>query len=225
MSGIMAAIDDLRATLARLRAPGGCPWDREQTHQSLSVCLVDEVSELLDTIDRLDHNHMREELGDVLLQVLFHAQIAEEDGRFNFDDVAAEINEKLIRRHPHVFGTGVTVNDSAGVIVEWDKVKAAEKVAKGQKVTRFKEAHERLPALHFARDVRKVVAKQKLDDAAFVDNAEVAALAGGLDEAAAGRMLYTIAAACRIAGVDAEAALRRHCLAVVDTLDREAGQA
>ena len=100
----MSAIDDLRRTMVRLRAPDGCPWDREQTHASLVRCLIDEVSELIDTIDRGDDAHMREELGDVLIQIVFHAQIAAEEGKFNFDDVARDINDKLVRRHPHVFG-------------------------------------------------------------------------------------------------------------------------
>ena len=107
----MSAMDDLRKTIARLRAPGGCPWDQEQTHASLVRCLIDECSELIDTIDRLDLPHMREELGDVLIQVIFHAQLAEEAGKFDLEDVAREVNEKLIRRHPHVFGD-VKVNST-----------------------------------------------------------------------------------------------------------------
>ena len=94
----MSAIEDLRHTIARLRGPGGCPWDQEQTHATLVRCLIDEASELIDTIDRRDMPHMREELGDVLIQVVFHAQLAEEAGHFNLEDVAREVNEKLIRR-------------------------------------------------------------------------------------------------------------------------------
>ena len=92
---LMSAVEDLRRTVARLRGPGGCPWDQEQTHQSLAVCLLEETCELLDTIDRLDMAHMREELGDVLIQVVFHAQLAEEKGLFDLEAVAAEINELL----------------------------------------------------------------------------------------------------------------------------------
>ena len=102
----MSALEDLRHTIARLRGPGGCPWDQEQTHATLVRCLIDEVSELIETIDRGDYPHMREELGDVLIQVVFHARIAAELGHFNFDDVARDINDKLVRRHPHVFGEG-----------------------------------------------------------------------------------------------------------------------
>jgi len=118
----MTPIEELRQTMARLRAPDGCPWDREQTHQTLARCLIDECSELLDTIDRNDIPHMREELGDVLIQVVFHAQLAAERGDFTFDDVAREINAKLVRRHPHVFGTGKADN-AAEVVEVWEKVK------------------------------------------------------------------------------------------------------
>ena len=122
----MSAIDDLRQTMERLRGPGGCPWDQEQTHQSLARCLVDECSELLETIDRNDLPHMREELGDVLIQVVFHALLAQEAGAFNFDDVARDINEKLIRRHPHVFGTE-RLETSEQVLAQWDEIKKTEK--------------------------------------------------------------------------------------------------
>ncbi|HCR37210.1 MAG TPA: MazG family protein, partial [Opitutae bacterium] len=100
----MNTLQSLRNTVARLRAPDGCIWDREQTHQSIRDCLVEECAELLDAIDREDYPHMREELGDMLLQVFFHAQIAEEAGRFTIEDIAKEIDDKLIRRHPHIFG-------------------------------------------------------------------------------------------------------------------------
>ena len=149
----MSAIEDLCRTMARLRAPDGCPWDREQTHQTLARCLIDECSELLDTIDRNDLPHMREELGDVLIQVVFHAQLAAERGDFNFDDVARAINAKLIRRHPHVFGTG-QADTSAKVIEIWENVKTQEKAAAGQtEAIVFKPLPPRLPALMFAEDV------------------------------------------------------------------------
>ena len=146
----MSAIDDLRATMARLRGPGGCPWDQEQTHASLVRCLIDEASELIDTIDRGDYPHMREELGDVLIQVVFHACIAEERGQFNFDDVAREINDKLIRRHPHVFGSG-RLETSEQVIAEWEKSKATEKKNGPTASGVFKELPPRLPALMLPR--------------------------------------------------------------------------
>nr|WP_306469824.1 nucleoside triphosphate pyrophosphohydrolase [Oscillatoria laete-virens] len=109
----------------RLRAPDGCPWDREQTHRSIKKDLIEECYELAEAIDVGDDEMLREELGDLLLQVVFHAQIAREEGRFGFDDVAAEIADKLIRRHPHVFGDA-RVGDSAGVLRQWDQIKAQE---------------------------------------------------------------------------------------------------
>ena len=111
-------------TVRRLRAPDGCPWDQEQTHQSLACCLIDECSALLEAIDLADMPHMREELGDVLCQIVMHAQIAEENGYFAFEDVARELNEKLVRRHPHVFGNEDALDDSESVLKRWDQIKA-----------------------------------------------------------------------------------------------------
>ena len=122
----LPAIDQLVAIVARLRAPGGCPWDREQTHASLRGGLLEEAYEVVAAIDAADDENLREELGDLLLQTVFHAQIAEEEGRFRFDDVARGIAEKLIRRHPHVFGEDHCA-DSAAVLVRWDEIKRAEK--------------------------------------------------------------------------------------------------
>ncbi|MBP6864442.1 MAG: MazG family protein [Candidatus Didemnitutus sp.] len=215
----MSAIDDLRQTLARLRAPDGCPWDREQTHQTLARCLIDECSELLDTIDRNDLPHMREELGDVLVQVVFHAQLAAERGEFNFDDVARDINDKLVRRHPHVFGAA-QAETSAQVIEVWERVKAQEKAASGKAESRlFKQLPPRLPALMFAEDVAKRIAKQNLPTEGIVNSAAIASRAAGLDEAAAGRALFELAAACRLAGLDPEMALRRECDRVMRTVE------
>ncbi|HQY07035.1 MAG TPA: MazG family protein [Lacunisphaera sp.] len=207
----MTPIEELRRTMARLRAPDGCPWDREQTHQTLTRCLIDECSELLDTIDRNDIQHMREELGDVLIQVVFHAQLAAERGDFNFDDVAREINEKLVRRHPHVFGTGKAAN-SAEVIEVWEKVKAGEKAAAGKtESTLFKKLPPRLPALMFAEEVAKRIEKQKLPAAGVVDEGRVTQLVAGLTEGTVGRQLYELVAACRSRGLDPESALRKEC--------------
>jgi XTP/dITP diphosphohydrolase/tetrapyrrole methylase family protein/MazG family protein len=212
----MSAIDDLRQTMARLRAPDGCPWDQEQTHASLVRCLIDEVSELIDTIDRGDYPHMREELGDVLIQVVFHAQIAAERGQFDFDDVAREINEKLVRRHPHVFGTG-KLQTSEQVIAKWEEIKATEKkngpAADASKV--FKELPPRLPALMFAEAVWKQIEKKKLPADGIVDTAQVEALGRRLDEATLGRMLFELTAAARAKGLDPEGALRLHATKVM----------
>jgi MazG family protein len=206
----MSAIDDLRRTIARLRGPGGCPWDQEQTHQSLARCLIDECSELLDTIDRLDLPHMREELGDVLIQVIFHAQLAEEAGRFDLEDVAREVNEKLIRRHPHVFGDG-KLETSAQVLTQWDLIKAGEKKAKGTDApATFKELPPRLPALMYAESAWKQMGKKGLVAESGVDAESVARLAAGLDAEKLGRMLFELAAAAQARDLDPEGALRQH---------------
>ena len=212
----MSSIQDLRHTVARLRSPTGCPWDREQTHQSLAQCLVEETSELLETIDKGDMDHMREELGDVLLQVVFHAQLAEERGTFDLEDVAREINEKLIRRHPHVFGTA-SAETSDEVLVRWEEIKAQEKQNKPAVQRRIKELPSRLPALLFASDLLKQLKKGGID--APVDTAQVETLAAGLDEAAAGRQLFALVAACRAAKIDPESALRRHAQHIIDDVE------
>ncbi len=211
----MSAIDDLRQTMARLRSRnGGCPWDQEQTHASLVRCLIDEVSELIDTIDRNDYPHMREELGDVLIQVVFHACIAEENGQFNFDDVAREINEKLIRRHPHVFGTG-KLDTSEQVLAQWDVIKAGEKKHGPVSTGVFKELPPRLPALMFAEAVWKQIEKKKLPADGIVDAAQIAALGRQLDDATLGKMLFELTAAARAKGLDPEGALRLHATKVM----------
>jgi XTP/dITP diphosphohydrolase/tetrapyrrole methylase family protein/MazG family protein len=216
----MSAIEDLKRTMARLRAPDGCPWDREQTHATLVRCLIDEVSELIETIDRGDYPHMREELGDVLIQVVFHAQIARERGEFDFDDVARDINDKLVRRHPHVFGTG-RLDTSEQVIAEWEKIKATEKkhgpAANGAAI--FKALPPRLPALMFAEAVWKQIEKKQLPADEAVDVAQVRALGAQLDEAALGKMLFELTAAARAQGLDPEGALRLHATQVMRAVE------
>jgi uncharacterized protein YabN with tetrapyrrole methylase and pyrophosphatase domain len=160
----MSAIEDLRATMARLRAPDGCPWDQEQTHATLVRCLIDEVSELIDTIDRQDYPHMREELGDVLIQIVFHAQIAEEQGHFDFEDVAREINDKLVRRHPARLRHGAIETSEQVIVRSGREIKATEKKhgpAAGEGAI-FKELPPRLPALMFAEAVWKQIEKKSL---------------------------------------------------------------
>ncbi len=221
----MSAIDDLRQTMARLRGPDGCPWDQEQTHASLVRCLIDEVSELIDTIDREDYAHMREELGDVLIQIVFHAQIAAEKGYFTFDDVARDINEKLIRRHPHVFGTG-KLETSEQVIVVWEKIKATEKKNGPARLEGavFKTLPPRVPALMFAEAIWKQIEKQQMPADGTVDTAQVKALGAQLDEARLGRMLFELAAAARAQGLDPEGALRLHATKVMHAIEQRAQQ-
>ena len=217
----MSAIDELKATMARLRGPGGCPWDQEQTHASLVRCLIDEASELIDTIDRGDYPHMREELGDVLIQVVFHACLAEEKGQFNFEDVAHDINEKLIRRHPHVFGAG-KLETSEQVIAKWEEIKAKEKKNGPERTADqvFKDLPPRLPALMFAEAVWKQIEKENLPVDGLVDGAQVKAVAQCLDEARLGRMLFELTAAARAKGLDPEDALRRHATLVMREVEQ-----
>ena len=112
--------------MARLRSPQGCPWDRDQTHSSLIPCLKNETQEVVHAIRKKDIHGLREELGDLLLQVIFHSQLAHESGKFNFDDVVQTLTRKLIRRHPHVFGRK-KIRDSASVLKQWHEIKAREK--------------------------------------------------------------------------------------------------
>jgi nucleoside triphosphate diphosphatase len=120
------AINDLLRIMARLRAPNGCPWDREQDHRSLRWHAVEEVYELIDAIESGDDHEMEEELGDLLLQVVFHCQLAKERGAFDFEKVARHIADKLLRRHPHVFGE-VKVKNVDQVWANWEIIKRAEK--------------------------------------------------------------------------------------------------
>jgi MazG family protein len=215
----MRALEDLLQTVAALRAPEtGCPWDIEQDHQSIAECLVDECCELLQTIDRLDMDHMEEELGDVLLQVVMHAQMAKEAGHFDFETVCREINDKLVRRHPHVFGQE-NFDTSEAVLVQWDQIKAAERKRGPEQIGTFKDLPRQLPALMFAKDVFKQIQKQSMPAGELIDLAAIDALSDTLDEATVGKQLFEIAAACRSKGIDPESALRRHAQKLVDTLE------
>jgi len=162
----------LTQIIAQLRAPDGCPWDREQTHRTLRASLIEETAETLDAIERADDLDLREELGDLLMQPIFHAQIASEENRFDLADVLHEICEKLVRRHPHVFGD-VQVENTAGVLANWDAIKKQEKAAKAvqnnsQDDNRVLDARHdsvlsnvppELPALSMAMKVSKKAAK------------------------------------------------------------------
>lgn len=154
------AIDQLRAIVACLRAPEGCPWDREQTHVTLRSGLLEEAYEVVAAINNADDANLREELGDLLLQSVFHAQIAAEEGRFDFDHVAREIVEKLIRRHPHVFGED-SCADSDEVLRKWDEIKRAEKG--GAAESALDGIPSGLPALLQAQKVQKKAAKVGFD--------------------------------------------------------------
>jgi tetrapyrrole methylase family protein/MazG family protein len=152
----------LVAIMARLRGEGGCPWDREQTHESLVPYLIEESYEVKETIDHGDFEHLREELGDLLLQIVFHAQLANEAGRFDIHDVAQAICTKLIGRHPHVFGD-VEVASSAEVLQNWEQIKLDEKRGREDKPSRLSGVPKHLPALLRAHRVQEKAARVGFD--------------------------------------------------------------
>ena len=215
---------DLVRVMARLRGPGGCPWDREQTHASLARHLLEETHETLDAIDAGDGDRLREELGDVLLQVVFHAQMAADDGAWDVDDVARGIVEKLIRRHPHVFGD-VEVAGADEVLVNWERIKADEK---GQKPLED-DIPETLPALARASKVQRRAAGwgfewRSVDSALGALKEEVGELEAhtGADNAEQeiGDVLFATVSVARKLGVDPESALRRTVRGFADRYER-----
>jgi MazG family protein len=158
-AGAAEAFARFAEIVARLRAPDGCPWDREQTHLTLRPYLLEESAEVLEAIEKGDSDLLREELGDLMLQPVLHAQIAAEDGRFTIADVLNEVSDKLIRRHPHVFGD-LSAEDSAEVLKNWDAIKRQEKADKGIEVKSIlDEPPHELPALAQALKVSKKAAK------------------------------------------------------------------
>jgi MazG family protein len=205
---------DLVKVQARLRAPDGCPWDREQTHQTLARHLLEETHELLEAIDADDSDAIRDELGDLLLQVTFHAQLAAEDGRWDIDDVAEALVRKLIHRHPHVFGE-VEVAGPDEVLVNWEKLKAEET---GRRTGVDEEIPASLPALARAGKVQRRAAGwgfewRSVDGAVDALREEVDELATASSpenaEEEVGDVLFATVAVARKLGVDAESALRR----------------
>ena len=154
--------DRLVRTMWRLRQPDGCPWDREQTHRSITKHLVEEAYEAVEAIEADDREHLIEELGDVLEQVVLHAQIAADEGAFTIDDVVRSLNEKLVRRHPHVFGEHAAAGDGGEVQDIWDDVKAVERAAQGEGDAPqglLDSVPRSLPALMQAQKISKRAAK------------------------------------------------------------------
>ncbi|MCC6139770.1 MAG: nucleoside triphosphate pyrophosphohydrolase [Nitrospira sp.] len=154
MSERFSQLIDLMATL---RAPNGCPWDRKQTHESLKPYLLEEAYEVLETIDHRDNAKLKEELGDVLLQVIFHSQIAAEAGTFTIDDVVDQLAAKLVRRHPHVFGSQDAATKPANgeqVLNQWEEIKRAERQAAGGAQSALDGVPKALPALLRAYQVQ-----------------------------------------------------------------------
>ena len=154
-----SSLGRLRKIVARLRAPDGCPWDREQTHASLCGALIEECYEVIDAIERADDGNLREELGDLLLHVVMHAQMAGERSAFTLEEVAAEICEKMIRRHPHVFGDKLA-EDSEAVLRQWEHIKQAEK---GMAAGILDTLPTSMPALLRAQNAQKKAARVGFD--------------------------------------------------------------
>ena len=164
-SAELPPIERLREIMHILRAPGGCPWDAEQTHESLVKHLIEEAYEVAEAVRSGDRDAIVDELGDLLLQPVFHAEIASETGRFDLDDIAAAISEKLIRRHPHVFGDA-TADDPDAVLSQWNEIKAAEAGRGGAgegKDSVIRKTNEGLPSLMAAQKIQKQVAKVGFD--------------------------------------------------------------
>ena len=216
-------LEGLRAIVARLRAPGGCPWDREQTHASLRTALLEETYEVLAAIEANDDPNLREELGDLLLHVVLHSQIAAERGAFDFDAVAREIGEKMVRRHPHVFGDD-RLTDTAAVLVRWDEIKRREKEKAGRAgegvpsqmdglpallpaLMRAQKAQEKAAKVGFDwRKVEEVLAKVR-EEATEIEQTPPGAADAVAEEI--GDLLFAAVNLARWHKLDAETAMRR----------------
>lgn len=211
-------------TIWRLRQNDGCPWDREQTHASIAKNMIEEAYEAVDAIEAGDAAHLREELGDVLMQVLLHAQIAEDAGEFTFADVCRDLDDKLVRRHPHVFGSGVAAHDSAEVLDIWSKVKLDERrdaEQSGSTSSLLDAVPRALPALMQAQKISKKAANcgfdwettadvwAKVDEERAEFAAEETGSEGALEEF--GDVLFSVVNVARKEHIDAETALRRSC--------------
>ena len=208
---------DVVKVMARLRAPGGCPWDAEQTHRTLARHLLEETHELLAAIDADESDAIRDELGDLLLQVVFHAQMAADEGRWDIDDVAEGLARKLVHRHPHVFGS-VEVSGADEVLVNWEKLKAAEAGSRGRIEDGIPVA---LPSLARAAKVQRRAAGwgfefRSAEGALAKLREEIDELASASESATddavereIGDVLFATVAIARKLGVDAESALRR----------------
>ena len=209
----------LRAIIERLYAPGGCPWDREQTHETLRTYLLEETYEALEAIDSGDRLELRDELGDLLMQVFFHAAIAQEAGDFTLDDVYEAISRKMVRRHPHVFADG-DASDPDTIWARWEEIKVEERAVAGKDTSEaspLASVPTALPALQRAQSLLGRAQRAGLDEASA---SPIGALADALEklEAAAaaargeqlGALLWAAAAYARSEDLDAETALREH---------------
>lgn len=212
--------DRLVRTMWRLRQPDGCPWDREQTHRSITKNMVEEAYEAVEAIEADDREHLVEELGDVLEQVVLHAQIAADDGAFTIDDVIHGLNEKLVRRHPHVFGGHAAAGDGGEVQDIWDEVKAVERAASGEGDAPrglLDSVPRSLPALMQAQKISKCAAKAGFEwetvadiwDKVAEERSEFEREVPGSEERTLefGDLLFALVNVARREGIDAEEAL------------------
>ena len=212
-------VNDFRKIISLLRGEGGCPWDREQTHESIRRNLLEEAYEVCEAIDEKSTEHLREELGDLLMQIIFHSDIEESEGRFNLDDVADEACKKLILRHPHVFGD-TKVSNTAEVLDNWDAIKRVEK---HQETTgsAMDSVAKSLPALWRAEKVQKKANKAGFDWHGIsgaveklteeVDELHAAIKLGDGVEEELGDVLFSVVNIARFADVDPELALHASC--------------
>lgn len=198
-------IEDLISIMRILRSEGGCPWDIEQTHESIRKNLIEETYEVVEAIDNKDMALMREELGDLLLQVVFHARIAEENGNFNFDDVCNDICKKLIIRHPHIF-SDVEADTTEKVLDNWDKIKMNEKAQKTP-VESMDSVSRALPSLMRAEKLASKAAKAGLDKTTL--------------EEKVGQLLLLTASICKECDIDGEKALYDACEKLIDDKKKE----
>ncbi len=213
-------INDLVEVVSILRGEGGCPWDREQTHESIRSDLIEETYEVIESIDRADASLMREELGDLLFQVLFHAQIAREDGQFTLDDVISDICEKMIHRHPHVFGS-VHVENTGEVLSNWENIKTEEKQRNTLK-DKLQAIPPMLPALMRAQKVAKKSKKYEnssADELIDIAITDLEQLRTGMDaKNVLGSLLFTLGALAYRQGIGAEEALFETTNYFIDSL-------
>jgi tetrapyrrole methylase family protein/MazG family protein len=213
-------INDLVEIVSILRGEGGCPWDREQTHKSIRNDLIEETYEVVESIDCNDPALMREELGDLLFQVLFHAQIAREDGQFTLDDVISDISAKMVHRHPHVFGS-VQVENTGEVLSNWETIKTEEKQRNTLK-DKLQAIPPMLPALMRAQKVAKKSGQYAdVTSDELIDSAKrsLDALRTGADTSETlGQILFTLGALAYREGIGAEEALFETTNRFIDTL-------
>ena len=206
--------------MARLRGPDGCPWDREQTLDSLRGFVLEETYEVLEAIDRGDHEALRGEIGDFLFEGVFLAQVETDAGHFSVAESLHHINEKLIRRHPHVFGNADGVDTPGKVVEQWEQIKAREQQSAGEKTSLLKGVPKALPSLLRAQEIGTRVAAvgfdwAKTDDVIGKIEEEVAEIRGAKDEGRErteeemGDLLFSIVQLARQLGIDAESALRK----------------